>query len=376
METVKLSAVLWRCLRAQALLEPVESVEKAAVAAAGIYGAAPTTYLSCAARVRDFAPEQLDRALFERRSLVRVPAMRGSIYLLPPELVPHGLALADQGFFAAFRTAGVTEASYAGLASSIEALLRERPKTVQEIRAGLTTWRERVPGTLNLLLRQMSHDSRIVRGRVRGGWRSQEFEYALLKDWVPMPAKLPTVIQALQRLAPLYFAAHGPATLADFAWWAGVSELTAKSALERLELENVFMDKLRGIHLATRESLDQLSSAPAKWDSLKLLPYWDAYVMAHADRHRYLDSKWEDRVVDPGGNVTNVILRAGRVAGVWDHQGTQLRFAPFEMLRAQAVRGAAAPFARLLEVRDIVEARSTKPLSAKGQNAFQSPISM
>jgi len=302
-----------------------------------------------------------------------MPAMRGSIYLLPPELVPHGLALADQGFFAAFRTAGVTEASYAGLASSIEALLRERPKTAQEIRAGLTTWRERVPGTLNLLLRQMSHDSRIVRGRARGGWRSQEFEYALLKDWVPMPAKLPTVVQALQRLAPLYFAAHGPATLADFAWWAGVSELTAKSALERLELENVFMDKLRGIHLATRESLDQLSSAPAKWDSLKLLPYWDAYVMAHADRHRYLDSKWEDRVVDLGGNVTNVILREGRVAGVWDLHGPELRFAPFEMMRSHPVQEAGRRYALLDPITGVAERRS-RALSSGGRNAFQSPL--
>jgi len=374
-DTVKLDAVLWRCLKAQGLLDPAPTVEDAVTRSAGIYGAAPTTSLSLAVRMEGFDPAMLDSALFERRSLVRVPAMRGTVYVLPPDLVPHGLVLAGKvSLLPMLHQAGITDAVYGGLCNAIEAQLRERPKTAGEIQEGLTSWRERVPGTLTLLLRQMSHDGRIVRARARGGWRSQQFEYALLRDWIKVPAKLPTEVQALERLAALYFAAHGPATVADFAWWAGVPELTAKSALERLELETIFLDKVRGIFLATQEVLDALPSAPKKWSSLILLPYWDAYLMAHADRARYLERKHEVHVVDGGGNVTNVILRGGRVDGVWDLQEGRLSFAPFGMLRSQAAREAAAPYAKLVEVREVIEAAMRRPLATKGQNAFRAPL--
>jgi len=375
METVKLDAVLWRCLKVQGLLEPFDSVEPAVTGSAGIYGAAPTAYLSLAARVKDFTAAMLDAALFDRRSLVRIPAMRGSIYLLPPELVPEGIVLAATGeILPMLHRAGITDAAYGGLVSAIESLLREEPKTAAQIRDGLTTFRERVPGTLGMVLRQMSHDGRIVRGRVHGGWQSQQWEYALMKDCVRLPSRMPTQVQALQRLAPLYFQAHGPATVADFAWWAGVSEITAKSALERLELPHVFLDKVRGIYLATKESLDEIATAPKKWERLTLLPYWDAYLMAHADRRRYLDAKWEDRVVDKSGNVTNVILRDGQVGGLWDAVGSQLRFAPFATMRAQGVRDAAAPFSGLFRITETLEKRVAGPLSERGQNAFQAPL--
>jgi hypothetical protein len=375
MDTVSTDAALWRSCRAQGLLEPVDVVEDAVLRCAGVFGAAPTAHLSLAARTKDFSPSALDDALLARRTLIRVPAMRGSVYLLPPELVPHGLVLAGKvSALPALHQAGVTDAAYGGVANAIETLLRDGPLTASEIKDRLTTWRERVPGTLSLLLRQMSHDGRVVRTRVRGGWRSQQFEYALLRDWIPMPAKQPTEVQALQRLAPLYFAAHGPATAADFGWWAGVSELAAKSALERLGLESVFLNKVRGIYLAPREVLDELPSAPRRWSSLALLPFWDAYVMAHADRARYLDAKDADRVVDGGGNVTNTILRDGRVAGVWDYQEGRLTYAPFTPFRMQSIRDAAAPHAKLLEVREVVESAMRKPLSARGQNAFQSPL--
>jgi len=374
MDTVKLDAVLWRGLRAQGLLEPAPAVEDAVLRSAGIYGAAPTSYLSLAARMDGFHTATLDDALFERRSLVRVPAMRGSVYLLPPELVPHGLALAAKvSALPMLHSAGITDAVYGGLTNAIETILRDGPRTAGEIKERLASWRERVPGTLTLVLRQMSHDGRIVRARVRGGWRSQQFEYVILKEWVTVPARPPTEVQALQRLAPLYFAAHGPATVADFAWWAGVSELTAKSALERLELEQVFLDKVRGIYLATRESLDELPSAPKKWSSLNLLPHWDAYLMAHADRARYLEAKWADHVVDRGGNVTNVILREGRVAGVWDLHGPELRFAPFEMMRSHPVQEAGRRYALLDPITGVAERRS-RALSSGGRNAFQSPL--
>jgi hypothetical protein len=79
-------------LAAQALVHPVGGVVAAVVAAAGVSGSAPTSHFSLAARVHGYTQGMLEQALVEERSLVRVAAMRSSVYLLPTNLAAYGLA--------------------------------------------------------------------------------------------------------------------------------------------------------------------------------------------------------------------------------------------------------------------------------------------
>jgi hypothetical protein len=74
-------------------VRPVDSIEAAIVAAAGIYGSSPTSHLGLAARLDGYAPADLERERLEERSIMRVPGMRGSVFLAPREIVPHSLAL-------------------------------------------------------------------------------------------------------------------------------------------------------------------------------------------------------------------------------------------------------------------------------------------
>ncbi|MBI3668078.1 MAG: AlkZ family DNA glycosylase [Acidobacteria bacterium] len=375
MAAAGVNAVLWRAVRAHGLLEPVKGAKKAVVRAAGVYGAAPTCYLSLASRAKGFQSEDLDHALNEKRSLVRVPAMRGSVYILPVELAPFGLALAGSvGLEGLLNRAGLEPAQYARVSSAIENVLAEGPRTAAEIRQGIQGWREPHAGLLTLVLRRMSHEGRIVRSRVRGGWRSQSFEYARFADWLGVPLCLPARQEAMRRLAPFYFEANGPATVADFAWWAGASKAEAAGALKSVRLETVAVEGLEGTLLATPQSLQEMAKAPARWNDIHLLPYWDPYVMAHAGRRRYLDPRWADRVIDRGGNATNVVLKAGRVAGVWDFEQGTLLFASFDNLDAKAVREAAARCLGPLGVERVKPAPPPGPLARAGQNAFMAPL--
>jgi hypothetical protein len=43
--------------------------------------------------VRGYTPAAPDREVLEMRELVRVRAMRGTVYLMPKALVPHALAI-------------------------------------------------------------------------------------------------------------------------------------------------------------------------------------------------------------------------------------------------------------------------------------------
>ena len=55
--------------------------------AVGLYGTSPTSYLSLLARADDFERSDLDRALYQDRSVAQVRCMRGSLNMLPLDLV-------------------------------------------------------------------------------------------------------------------------------------------------------------------------------------------------------------------------------------------------------------------------------------------------
>src|SRR4030088_939414 len=66
----------------------MSSVLDVVEATGGIYGTAPTCYLSCAARIPGFRLADLDEELYTRRSVVRLRGVRGMAYIEPLDLVP------------------------------------------------------------------------------------------------------------------------------------------------------------------------------------------------------------------------------------------------------------------------------------------------
>jgi hypothetical protein len=55
--------------------------------------------------------------------------------------------------------------------------------------------------------------------------------FVLLDEWVEHSREL-SFGESLSELAKLYFTAHGPATVQDFAWWAGLTLTDARAGLE------------------------------------------------------------------------------------------------------------------------------------------------
>ena len=68
------------------------------------------------------------------------------------------------------------------------------------------------------LLLRAELDGIICSGVVKG----EKQTYALLDERVPRGRQLSRE-EGLCRLAKLYFASHGPATIQDFSWWSGLS---------------------------------------------------------------------------------------------------------------------------------------------------------
>ncbi len=263
----------------------------------GIYGSAPTAYLSALARVPDFAIGDLDDAL-STGALIRARTMRYSVYSLPPAL----LAIA----VAATRTLATKmnswrkriAADYDRLAGEVEAALAAGPLPSTEIRQ-LVDPDKALGDLFSVLLGLMGAECRIVRARNLGGWRSNRLTYARWEDWVGAPAPATDPAAARAELAARYAQAYGPVTVDDLQWWAGWSAAEAAATAGEVDLAVA-------------------GDAAGLLDGVRLLPVWDVLMVAYKDRDRLFPSELAPRFYDRFGNATSVVYDRGSVVGVWD----------------------------------------------------------
>lgn len=378
-------------LAKQGLAAPrLAAVPDAIVAAAGIYGTAPTCYLSAAARVADFRVADLDAELYGKRSVVRHRCMRGMAYIEPVELLPVLFACTgeppDKTLRRIGKYSGLGEDGVRALAERVIAVMTGRPPmTVREIREALGP---DVPGAkegLQFTVALLGRTGRVVRAEVRGSWRSDNYAYALWQDWVGAPVEELDPAAARVELTRRYLRAFGPATAGDLKWWTGWTKRDTDAALAALtgELTPVSLDGVDA--WATTGELDALAAAEPV-SSVRLLPVWDTYLMAYATglagrAHQVAEADYA-KVYDKSGNGTSTVMMDGMAAGVWelDPDAGVVTVAPFD---ADAVRWADVE----AEVALIGAAVGTGlrlerapappgPLSAGPRNAFLSPISL
>jgi hypothetical protein len=333
--------------------------EEAALAVQpGLYAAGATPYLSLLARYAGFRTQDLDEALYQDRHLIRIQAMRRSVFLVPrPSLAVVLRATGEvkaRALDRFLRQAGVSPQAYREVAGRIEGLLEKQCLTSAAIKKSLSPLSPQVLEGFAWILSRMTAEGRIVRGPRRGGWKSTLFEYTSMANWLPeldLAALDPETARV--ELARLYFGAYGPATAADFIWWSGLSRPEVERALAGLgpALVPLEVRDLPGEYLLPVEELERLRRTPAEpMSGVCLLPVWDAYLMAYLQRSRYLDTAWYDRVYDASGNGTMTVMAGGRVSGVWDMEAEGKRltvkvapFAPvgqeiWSMLRVAAQR--------------------------------------
>ena len=141
-----------------------------------------------------------------------------------------------------------------------------------------------------------------------GPLRDRQFTYALIDHRVP---GVPPVAQeeARARLAERYFRSHGPATLADFAWWSGLSMREARSAVEMAGTALSRDALVTGTYRFARSR----RRARTVGHSAFLLPSFDEFLVAYKDRSAILG----DRSIAPRDVLAQTVIVDGRAAGLW-----------------------------------------------------------
>jgi winged helix DNA-binding protein len=95
-------------------------------------------YQSLHERISDFASADLEKALYERRELMRLKAMRGTVFVWSRRLASLAFAATRAATLAADRRwLAANDRTYARLASRVLAVLAGRSLTVAELRRTL-----------------------------------------------------------------------------------------------------------------------------------------------------------------------------------------------------------------------------------------------
>lgn len=290
------------------------------------------------------ASEALVEQAIAERQIVRTWPMRGTIHFVAPADARWMLGLLTprvlQGSQGRLRQLGLDAPTIAKAGEVLaRALAGGQQLTRPALYAELAAAGIAAEGSRGLhILGQLAHQQLICFGPRAG----KQPTFVLMDEWLPPTPALPRD-QALAALALRYFTSHGPATLQDFTWWAGLTLTDARAGLAGAsgDLAEAEADGQR--YFFAHEP----RAEPAEPDTAFLLPPFDEFLVAYRDRSAALDPRFTNAVT-PGSNgiFHPIVVLDGRVLGTWrrtiKRDSVQLTFSPFESFSAAQLRAMAA----------------------------------
>jgi hypothetical protein len=165
-----------------------------------------------------------------------------------------------------------------------------------------------------------------------GSGENNAANFILVEHWLPkLKMKLLAPVEAQGALWRKYFHAYGPATLRDFAHWAGLPMNEIELLRPTLHLGESDADVVEREFdgkscLLLREDVAAMEKASGRAGNIRLLPNFDTYLLAHRDKDHLLSAEHYKRVYRNQGWISPVVLIDGEIAGVWSYklQGKRL----------------------------------------------------
>jgi uncharacterized protein YcaQ len=274
------------------------------------------------ARNHNITRNAIGAALWRDRSLVKTSLMRQTLHLIPTdEFALYISAIKKSRVAAVLNTMsrfGITTKEVDAFTAAIMDALASGPITRMALTEvvkpkasrGLRAWMEKV--------------SSVVRIPVAEGLicyapgEDNQATFVRIDQWLPAQRSI-TEKEAQCTLFRKYLRAYGPATVRDFAHWSGISMKDAKLVREYLkdELVEVDVDGAKNLlHRQDRNALKNLSSAQG---TVKLLPAFDPYLLAHAEKDHLVEARHYKRVYGNQWWISPVVLLDGKVAGTWSY---------------------------------------------------------
>ncbi|MFB8237808.1 winged helix DNA-binding domain-containing protein [Kitasatospora purpeofusca] len=357
------------------LLAPVARVarvEETADAVVGLHASDPATvYLSACARLREPSAAEVERALYEDVSLVKLLSMRRTLFAVTEEFAPYVSAAAARPIAVKERATllkhlgefaeGWSEARLAETERAVLAVLAARGEaTTAELGAEVPALRETMLMAVgkpyeakqsvgSRLLRLLASDGHVRRSRPRGSWLSSSYPWAPVEQWPEVPAR-----EAKAEVVRRWLARYGPGTVEDVKWWTGWTLGDVRRALADVGAVEVALSggaaggtaagAVAGLVLPGDEAP---VAEPEPWAAL--LPGLDPAVMGWRGRDWYLRPEDVPALFDRAGNAGPTVWWCGRVVGGWAQRADgEVVWRLFEDVGAEAVAAVGVEAERLV----------------------------
>ncbi len=304
-----------QCIASPKAADPAAVVRHLGAMQAQAYGQA---LWAIGLRTQGATAASIEQAIADR-TIVRTWPMRGTIHFVPAADARWMLRLSCARMLARTRrrheqlelNTDITERCVETLTHALQGGITLRRSEMMAVleNAGISTTGQRGYH----LLWYAAQTGLICMGPIQ----NNEQTFVLLDEWVPGARELSRE-EALAELAKRYYTGHGPATVHDFAWWAGLTVTEAKSGLEAAKA-GLVSEQMKGkeywwpTESPGDESLNQRE--------VFLLPGFDEYLLGYQDRSAVLAAEDADKIV-PGRNgvfLPTIVVRR-QVVGTWKRE--------------------------------------------------------
>ena len=308
----------------------------------------PSVHLSCFARSGAVSIDDVERALYETRTLIRQQSMRETIFVFPRDLLPAVWGSAAARIAATYRKRFVKDLGRWGsiddgdawLASAENAVVAHlsdgKPRTSTQLRdevpevaghlvqAPDKKWGGKV-ALAPKVLAQTSMDGVVARAENAGPWYTSRPTWTTTEAWWggDVPERLDSR-SGYAELVNRWLWSYGPGTVDDLTWWLGATKTIVRTALEDVDAQPVELDD-GSVGWLRPDDLEPVE-VPESW--VALLPLLDPTIMAWKNRDFVL-GEHAPLLFDTIGNAGTSAWVDGRAVGVWvqDDSGVvQVRF--------------------------------------------------
>ena len=308
------------------------------------------------ARAEGVKAEDVRRALWEERTLVRTWCMRGTLHLLAADELPMyvGALRTHDRWWKGSWLRLIAKLSADELNAVLDAIgqtLDGTPITREQLadavarRVGAHA-RERMLSGWAELLKPAAFRGELIAGPPIG----QNVTFVRPDRWLSGWDE-PGAAEAWNGIVRCYLRVYGPATREDFARWWGIQPATAGRVLKAASLQLAEVSVAgEPPGLVLKEDREALQVASVS-GSIRLLPSFDVYTIGNRPRASLVAPEFEARVFRQAGWVSPIVAVDGLAAGVWDYSVERGRLAvtvePFRELAAPERAGIAEEAERL-----------------------------
>ncbi len=325
------------------LADSGHSTEAVADGMVGLHSSDPiSVYLSLWARVDHITTDDIAEAVYVRGALMRVHAMRRTLFVVSPALASTMTAACTNSYVARERTKLVQLVEQQGLAddgapwvervadSTVAALRARGEATAVQLTADVPELALRLSfgtdqkwaGTVGVSTRVLfllATEGRIARGRPMGTWVSGQYRWVPIESIAAEGFGTADPAVAREELVRRWLTTYGPGTTTDVQWWTGWTKGQTVKTLADIGAVEVELgtgpERRPGWSLAEDLTAQDRHRAPDRpW--VALLPGLDPTVMGWKQREWYV-GEHTAALFDRNGNAGPTVWADGRIVGGW-----------------------------------------------------------